>query len=395
MKDTIRDAPRAGELICSREAISPMMRVDTVVDQLFRKQQKETLALVEHRQVHGLAMRNKVFSILFRRFGFELFGRDPIIAVAERNPLIVDEKQPLEAVLDLAMQRPLADIYDEIVVVDGNGHYQGLLSVKGMILAQGNVLANSVVQQELALTKAREMKKISEIKSQFIAHVTHELRSPTNAIIGLAELLRLSPEGKLTPEMEKQLALLSASAVNLRAIITNILDLSKIEAGRMEVRSESFDLITLLDEVAETTRVLLAGRPVAVRVVTAMSELLLDSDMIKVRQILLNLTSNAAKFTEEGEILLRVTEERGAVLIGVTDTGIGIRDTDLEKLFVAFTQLEDAQTRKHEGTGLGLTITRQLVHLLEGTIAVHSHFGQGTTFEVRIPRQSGEREKRL
>lgn len=392
MEEIVRDVPRAGELICSREAIPPTMRVDAVVDQLFRKQQKETLALVEHRQVHGLAMRNKVFSILFRRFGFELFGRDPIIAVAERHPLIVAEHQPLDAVLDLAMQRPLADIYDEIVVVDDDGHYQGLLSVKGMVLAQGNVLANSVVQQELALTKAREMKKITEIKSQFIAHVTHELRSPTNAIIGLTELLRLSLEGRLTPEMEKQLALVSASAVNLRAIITNILDLSKIEAGRMEVRTAPFDLVALLDEVAETTRILLAGRPVAIRVVTAVSELVLDSDVVKVRQILLNLTSNAAKFTEEGEILLRLSETHETVVVAVADTGIGIRDTDQEKLFVAFTQIEEAQTRKHEGTGLGLTITRQLVQLLEGTISFHSLFGQGTTFEVRLPRPSGERK---
>lgn len=385
METAIREVPRARELISSRDAIAPTLRVDTVVDQYFRTQQKETLALVEHRRVHGLAMRNKVFAILFRRFGFELFGRDPIVAVSERQPLLVTEDQPLDAVLELAMQRPLADIYDEIVVVDGDGHYQGLLSVKGMILAQGDVLANSVVQQELALTKAQEMRKISEIKSQFIAHVTHELRSPTNAIIGLAELLRLSLEGRLTPEMEKHLGLLSASAVNLRAIITNILDLSKIEAGRMEVRCAPFDLIALLDEVAETTRILLAGKPVAVRVVGE-KNLRIDSDAIKVRQILVNLTSNAAKFTETGEIVLRVSKERQELVVAVEDSGIGIREQDLERLFVAFTQLEEAHTRRHEGTGLGLTITRQLAQLLEGTIAVRSVYGQGTTFELRLPR---------
>lgn len=394
METSIRETPKAGDLIISRDAIAPTMRVDAVFDQFFRKQQKETLALVEKRQVYGLAMRNKVFAILFRRFGFELFGRDPIIAVSERHPLIVDELKPLDDVLELAMQRPLTDIYDEIVVVDGDGHYQGLLSVKGMILAQGNVLANSVVQQELALTKAQEMKKITEIKSQFIAHVTHELRSPTNAIIGLAELLRLAPEGRLTAEMEKHLSLLSASAVNLRAIITNILDLSKIEAGRMEIRTAPFDLIAIIEEVAETTRILLAGKPVTVHIVSPSPQLSLDSDAIKVRQILLNLTSNAAKFTESGKILLRVTEEPGWIVVAVEDTGIGIRNVDMEKLFVAFTQIEEAQTRKHEGTGLGLTITRQLAQLLEGTIVVRSVFRQGTTFELRLPNQTTEGNER-
>jgi signal transduction histidine kinase len=386
-------SPSVGALISSRDTIPPTLRVDAVADRFFADKELDALALVEEGRVCGLATRNKSFAILFRRFGFELYGRDSILAIADRTPLIVEENERLDAALERAMARPFQDIYDEIVVVDRQGLFQGLLSVKQMVVAQGNALAHSILERELALTRAREMQKVSDIKSQFIAHVTHELRSPVNAIIGIAELMRLALEVGRTDQLAEKLSLLSSSAANLRAIITNILDLSKIEAGKMEVVAAPFDLAALLHEVAETTRVLLGGKPVVVEVAAALPRLEIVSDAVKVRQVLVNLTSNAAKFTDRGRVTLRLEEAPGGARLAVGDTGVGIREADLEKLFVAFSQLEEASTRRHEGTGLGLTITRQLLHLLGGRIEVESTYGRGTTFSVFLPAVISQTER--
>jgi len=374
-----------GHLISSHEQVSPASRVENVADRFFAERDLEALALVEEGHPCGLATRGKVMSTLFHRFGFELFGRDPILEIADRHPLIVGADENLEAVLDRAMRREFRDIYDEILVVDENGRFKGLLSVKRLVVEQGNTLARSMAQKEMALTKAREMKRVTDMKSQFIAHVTHELRSPVNAIIGLAELMQLSAGEGQAGHLREKLSLLSSSAVNLRALITNILDLSKIEAGRMDVIVEDFDVAALLEEVAETTRILLGEKPVFLEVAAGPETRIIHSDRVKVRQILTNLCSNAAKFTDSGRIALSLKSGGEHVEMAVSDTGPGIREEDMSRLFSSFTQLEEAKTRCHEGTGLGLAITRELVALLGGRITVESAYGEGTTFSVQLP----------
>jgi signal transduction histidine kinase len=170
--------------------------------------------------------------------------------------------------------------------------------------------------------------------------------------------------------------------------------LSKIEAGKMEVIYECFNLTEVLREVGETTRVLLGNKPVDVEVISGAGNHFVVLDPIKVRQILMNLMSNAAKFTDRGSIVLSLSAEKERIRISVSDTGIGIREQDLDKLFKAFSQLEDAKTKKHEGTGLGLTITKNLLDLLGGDIKVSSRFGVGTTFEVYLPLKHVEAEEK-
>ena len=371
------------ELIVARDTVSPKMKVEAVVDQFFNGRKLEALAIVEGGRVLGLALRGKIFATIFRRFGFELYGRSPIIEIAETAPLIVRVSEPLDSILEKAMQRPAADIYDEVVVVADNDAYLGLLSVKGMVLAQGDALSQSMIQRELALGRALEMQKVSEIKSEFITHVTHELRSPANVILSAAELMQLALKAKDFAELEQNLNLLTIGTVNMRAIITNILDLSKIEAGKMEVYPGPFEIHALLQEVADMTQILLGGRPVAVRVVAEPAVFV--ADFVKIRQILLNLGSNAAKFTEKGTIELSCTPADGGILLAVKDSGIGIRPEDREKLFAPFTQVESAKTRQHQGTGLGLTITWKLVQILGGTISVESSYGHGSTFGLFLP----------
>lgn len=382
-----QSAPPVGELITSRDCVPPETRVAAVAELFFSRPSLEAIAVVSGGRPLALAGRNKLLSLLFRGFGFELFGRDPIMEIADGSPLKVSATDPLDRVLDRAMARPYQDIYDEIVVTDGGGMFQGLLSVKRMVVAQGRILSSTLAQRETALLREREMKKVSALKSRFLAHVTHELRSPVNAIVGLAEVARLGAQKECPDILGEPFELLAATAVNLRTLITNILDLSRIEAGRMEALADDFDLVPLLKEVAETTRILTRGKEITVSAEDLPSTLPLRSDPVKVRQIVTNLADNAAKFTDRGAIVFSLRREGDNARLSVSDTGPGIRDTDMEKLFSRFTQLEDGKTRRHEGSGLGLTITRELAHLLGGEIEVESVCGRGSTFTVALPLQ--------
>ena len=385
-----------GDLIASNEyieSIQPQIPVSRVAEKFFSITSLDAIAIVDGRETIGLVTRPKLLFTLFKRFGFELYGRKPIITIADTTPLIMHKDERLDVAIDKALDRPFEDTFDEIIVIDDTDCYKGLLSVRQMVIQQGNALANSVVQKEIAKSRIKELENIERIKSQFIANVTHELRSPVNAIIGFAELMKISCEKGYMDQMSDRLSLLMSSATNLRAIITNILDLSKIEAGKMEVIVEHFDMAAMLREVEEITRVLIGNKPVDVDVITHESPLYIAADPLKIRQILTNLTSNAAKFTDSGRITLSLKMEADGIKITVSDTGIGIKEEDMDKLFSAFSQLEDAKTKRHEGTGLGLTITKNLLNMLGGSISVSSVYGKGTTFEVYLPLNNLEKEE--
>lgn len=384
------DSAFVGNLIASDECVTPSTAVSEVANRFFMSSNIDAVALVEGREPVGIVTRPKLLFSLFRRYGFELFGRKPVITIADTQPLILNENERLDVAIDKALDRPAQDIYDEIIVVDDGDNYRGLLSVKQMVIHQSNALANSMVQKELAHSRAKELEKLGKVKSQFIANVTHELRSPVNAILVLTELMEMSYKKGYFDQVKDRLSLLMSSATSLRAIITNILDLSKIEAGKMDIICENFDIVGLLREIADTTRILIGNKPVKVEVDARHDSLHITSDPIKVRQVLVNLTSNAVKFTEKGGITLTLTEEDCRIKISVSDTGVGIRDEDLNKLFVAFSQIEDAKTKRHEGTGLGLTITKNLIDLLGGGISVSSKHGQGSVFEIYLPAENNK-----
>jgi signal transduction histidine kinase len=380
------DFPPLGSLITSRASVPPNARVNEAVEVFFRETTLDAMGVVEGDAPRGLLTRQKLLSKLFMRYGFELHGKKTVMELADTTPLILPSQERLDSALDYAMARGPAEIYDDIVVVDDGGRFEGLLAVKQMVLQQTQSLANILVQKELAGSRARELEAMDRVRSQFIANVTHELRSPVNAIVELAEIVRISSEKGYIGQVQDRLALLLSSATNLRSIITNILDLSKMEAGKMEVILETFDLAALLREVGETTKVLLGNKPVAVEIAPHLSPLPFRSDPVKVRQVLINLASNATKFTEHGRIVLSTRDEGDQLAVAVKDTGIGIRQEDLHKLFVAFSQIEDVHTKRHEGTGLGLTITRQLTELLGGRITLSSHLGEGAEFTVVLPK---------
>lgn len=386
--ETSQHFPVIGELITNRRAVPPSELVKTLTDEFFADAELDAVVIVDDGKPTGLVTRTKFLFTVFRQFGWEIFQRKSVVSLADMNPLILPDWSRLDAALNLALQRGAQDLYDEVVVVNDDGAFLGLLSVRQMVLQQSHALANIIVQKELANERARELEEIGRIKSQFLANVTHELRSPVNAIIELAELMRIAAESGYVSQVRDRLTLLMSSATNLRSVITNMLDLSKIEAGRMRVIAERFELAPLLEEVAETTRVLRGSKPVEVIVSTEGRPVELDTDPVKVRQIVLNLASNAAKFTDAGRIVIQQTSSDDTVSIAVSDTGIGIHHDDLQKLFVAFSQIEDAHVKSREGSGLGLAITKELVQMLGGHISVESESGRGSTFTVHLPKEA-------
>lgn len=372
------------ELITNGAQVSPDTQVAVLAERFYAEPNLDALPLVEDGAPVGLASRSKILTTLAIRFGYALYSRKPISVIADMQPLIVRDDEALEAVLAKAMARNFRDIYDEILVVDSAGRYRGRLSVKRLVIEQSSRLAQSIAQRELALARTREMEEMTDIKSRFMAHVTHELRSPVHAIVGLAELMEMRFDKRELDEFPKFLGLLSSSSLNLRSIINNILDLAKIESGRMEVFAEEFILGELLDEVLETSRMLAGDKPLTLEVECRAPQVVLRADRVKLRQVLLNLASNAVKYTDRGIVVI-AAEAGDSLEIAVRDTGIGIRKEDMEQLFGAFNQLEHAKSRRHSGTGLGLTITRELVQLLGGRISVDSTLGVGSRFDVSLP----------
>jgi PAS domain S-box-containing protein len=253
-------------------------------------------------------------------------------------------------------------------------------------------LERRVAERTAELAVARDRAEESDrLKSAFLATMSHELRTPLNSIIGFTGILLQGLAGPLNPEQRKQLEMVRDSARHLLALINDVLDISKIEAGQLTVSREPFDLRAAVEQAARLVAPLAAKKGLALRVTVepGVGELL--SDRRRVEQVLLNLLNNAVKFTERGEIALaaaRLPAAPGAAPsyeIRVTDTGIGIRPEDLANLFLPFRQVDTGLSRQHEGTGLGLAICRRLVELLGGRIHAESQWGQGSVFRFTLP----------
>ncbi len=223
------------------------------------------------------------------------------------------------------------------------------------------------------------------LKSEFLANMSHELRTPLNSIIGYTDVLLMGIDGEIDEEIATDIQAIHDNGQNLLRIINDILDLAKIEAGRMEMEFVEFEVLSLLEEVKSNQDGLLLDKPVelVVEVLEALPPL--QADRMRIGQILTNLISNAVKFTEEGRITLRAFMEESMIHLEVQDTGAGIPDEALEDIFDEFTQADSSATRTVEGTGLGLTITRRLAQLHKGDINVQSQVGVGSIFTVRLP----------
>jgi PAS domain S-box-containing protein len=254
-------------------------------------------------------------------------------------------------------------------------------------------LERRVIERTAELAVARDRAEMADrTKSAFLATMSHELRTPLNSIIGFTGLLLQGLAGPLNAEQAKQLGMVKESGQHLLALINDVLDISKIEAGQIEIANAPFDLPESIQKVLQTVTPLANKKhlPLVAQIAPGVGQI--TSDRRRVEQIMLNLLSNAIKFTDRGEVTLTAEITPGtrhiphsAVRISVADTGMGIRRENLDKLFHPFRQLDTGLTRQHEGTGLGLAICKRLVGRLGGTITVESEWGKGSTFLCTLP----------
>jgi len=235
---------------------------------------------------------------------------------------------------------------------------------------------------------AEKLREVDRLKTDFLARMSHELRTPLNSIIGFADVLLLGLDGDLTERMIEDLELIRGGGYHLRDIISDILDMSKIEAGRLELIYEEFDARRIASELMATAAPLAEQKGLALRLEIAEGVEPITADRTRVRQVLWNIIGNAIKFTDHGGIDVAICPDDDGVLFAVTDTGIGISPADQSRIFDYFTQVDAGRRESISGTGLGLSISKSLVEYHGGRIWVESEPGRGSTFRFTIPRQA-------
>ncbi|HXV98505.1 MAG TPA: response regulator, partial [Anaerolineae bacterium] len=294
------------------------------------------------------------------------------------TPLLVGET--LIGALDVQSTLPNAFTAEDIAVLE-------TLAAQLAIAIQN---ARAFTEQQ---ETAERLKEIDKLKTQFLANMSHELRTPLNSIIGFSRVILKGIDGPLTDLQKTDLTSIHNSGQHLLSLINNILDLSKIEAGKMELNFEEVEFEPIIKGVMSTAIALVKDKPVTLVQEIAENLPIVWADPTRIRQITLNLVSNACKFTDEGTITVRAQTDRDRIIVSVSDTGIGIPEENLTSIFEEFTQVDPSTTRKVGGTGLGLPISRHFVEMHKGRIWVESKLGYGSTFSFFIPIKAVAEEK--
>jgi PAS domain S-box-containing protein len=368
------------------------------------------------REVFWLSTPDKA-QIIYVSPGYELiWGRScQSLYAAPREWLDAVHPEDRSRVLDAALKDQQSGTYDQeyrivrpdggirwirdraFPVRDANGEIYRVAGIADDITARKQAeealkrsheeLEAKVAERTRELLDANvKLKDIDRLKSQFLANMSHELRTPLNAIIGFSQLMHDDKvDGPVSPAQKEYLGDILTSAAHLLQLIDDVLDLSKVESGRMEVQNSTFGIDEIIVEVAQTIAPMISTKELNLIREVPVDLGPVTSDRRKLLQILLNLASNAVKFTERGVIRIRCEIVSSTLRIDVSDTGIGIRPADLSLLFQPFSQVDDSLRKRHIGTGLGLYLSRRLAHLLGGEITVESEYGKGSTFRVEIP----------
>ncbi|KKM77669.1 hypothetical protein LCGC14_1367710 [marine sediment metagenome] len=249
-----------------------------------------------------------------------------------------------------------------------------------------NLVFRDLKLRERELQQANiHLKSLDLLKNMFLASMSHELRTPLNSIIGFTGWLLMGMEGDLNEEQRKQLTMVKFSANHLLVLINDILDISKIETGKVELAIEKFEISEAINDIVNSVLPLANDKGLNL-IYNVPKGIIINSDKRRIKQILMNLVSNAIKFTDQGNVKIKVTLLNNNDLeFIVSDSGIGIKKEEIEKLFQPFQQVDMSSTKRHEGTGLGLYLCKKLLDLLHGEISVISQFGKGSEFKFIIP----------
>jgi signal transduction histidine kinase len=342
----------------------------------------------------GLVPRNQFFQRLGRPFGIEVYSTRSITAFLDSLPILplqIPAETTIQNATILCLARPVEYIYDPFVVTAKNQPPR-MIDFLALILKQTELLTAAQIEAHAQRAAAISA---SNAKSDFLANMSHELRTPLTAIIGYSEILIEDVKtGRLEGSLPRLESIVKAG-VHLLEMINGILDLAKIEARKMDLFLTTFSLPEFLHELTGIVRPLMQknANEFSVTADPAIGEM--HSDEAKLRQNLTNLLGNAAKFTHRGRVDLRIQKEAGEdedwIIFQVADSGIGMDEAQMSRLFEAFYQADSSISRRYGGTGLGLSLTKQFCEMLGGQLTVQSVVNQGTIFTMKVPARSKEK----
>jgi signal transduction histidine kinase len=366
-----------------------LVMMNAPAGRLFSASEQASVAEIQRVQANDANFSSFVSNLLFDKSGGSKYqGSVSLVDPRTGEPI------PVEAISgnvygDAAKVSGIVTIlHDRTEAIERELLYEQLKAASAQLERRVQEATSALVHQnELLRRQAIELEQASVAKSQFLANVSHDVRTPLNAILGYTSLLLRGVSGPLDPTQQEALSRIDANGRHLLALINEILDISRIEAGKMPVRFASIKLNDLIREIMSEVEPLIASSNLTVTASVPHGLPMIRSDRQKVKQILLNLLTNALKFTPRGSVSVSCTHRRAhrEMAIAVADTGIGIAATDQMRIFEAFSQADPTQTREVGGTGLGLAICRRLATVLDGRITIESELRQGSTFTLILP----------
>ena len=271
-----------------------------------------------------------------------------------------------------------------LIYVDVSASF--LQTQHGMIQTVGRDITDRVRTEAAMISAKIEAETASRTKSEFLANMSHELRTPLNSIIGFSDVMFDGLTGELGPKQKNYMKHISDSGHHLLNLINDILDISKVEAGKMELHIDMLNMKTVIDDIVAMTQTLTSRKNISVNVDVQENMPTLRADRSKIKQIMYNLMGNAIKFTDDGGKITILTKVKGKkILVSIIDNGIGISTEDQKKLFKPFSQIDSSISRSYQGTGLGLALVKELIELHGGNIRVESEVGKGSNFTFELP----------